>query len=87
MSDELENRVREMITKRLRLKMPPDKLNMDQELFGGDLGLDSIDALELVVGMEKEFGVAVPDQQTGQRALRTPRTVMEYIREKKPDLK
>jgi acyl carrier protein len=49
-------------------------------LFGPDgLGLDSIDALELVVSMEKNFGVTVPNSETAREALATVNSIHDYI--------
>ena len=53
-------------------------------LFGANgLGLDSIDALELVVSMEKTFGVGVPNSEVAGKALRTVNTIHDYILEKR----
>ena len=58
----LEQRVKELIVRQLRLKTAPEDIEDTAPLFGGALGLDSIDALELVVGLEKEFGQTITDQ-------------------------
>ena len=59
MSD-LKQRVKEMIIQRLKLEdMTPDQIDDDAPLFGEGLGLDSIDALELVLGVEQVFGVKI----------------------------
>ena len=55
----------------------------DLPLFGpGGLGLDSIDALELVVSMEKKFGVGVPNSEVASKALQTVNSMHDYIIEK-----
>ena len=62
MSEELIVKVKQMIIDSLRIEgMSPDEIGSDAPLFGDGLGLDSIDALQLVVAMEKEFGTVVPD--------------------------
>jgi acyl carrier protein len=48
-------------------------------LFDGGLGLDSIDVLELVLEIERSFGVAVADEETGMKVLRSVDTIAEYI--------
>ena len=53
-------------------------------MFGPNgLGLDSIDALELAVSMEKTFGVSVPNAEVATKALRTVNTIRDYILEKR----
>src|SRR5205807_4135341 len=55
---DLRVQIKEMLVKNLMLQITPDQIGDDLPLFGPDgLGLDSIDALELVVSMEKTFGV------------------------------
>ena len=84
MSDsDLRARIKEMLVKNLMLQTPADQIGDDQPLFGPDgLGLDSIDALELVVSMEKTFGVGVPNSDVAATALRSVNTIHDYIVEK-----
>jgi acyl carrier protein len=77
---DLRPRIKEMLVKNLMLQTTVDQIGDDLPLFGPDgLGLDSIDALELVVSMEKTFGVAVPNSEVAGKALRTVNTINEYI--------
>lgn len=87
MSDaDLRSRIKEMLVSSLMLQTTPDQIGDDTPLFGpGGLGLDSIDALELVVSMEKTFGVGVPNSEVAGKALRSVNTIHDYILEKKPD--
>ena len=48
-------------------------------LFGEGLGLDSIDVLELVLELERSFGVAIGDEQTGGKVLRSVDTIAEFV--------
>ena len=85
MADEgdLRTRIKEMLVKNLMLQTTADQIGDDLPLFGpGGLGLDSIDALELVVSMEKTFGVGVPNSEVAATALRTVNTIHDYILEK-----
>ncbi len=84
MSDpNLRQRIKEMLVKNLMLQVTPEEIGDDMPLFGaGGLGLDSIDALELVVSMEKTFGVGVPNSEVASTALRTVNTIHDYIVEK-----
>lgn len=82
MSEELIPKVKQMIIDSLRIEgMSPDEIETDAPLFGEGLGLDSIDALQLVVAMEKEFGVVVPDAATGTKVFASVRSMAAYIAE------
>ncbi len=78
---ELRQRVKGMIVLCCRLKMLPAELKDDQELFdpAKGPGLDSIDVLELVVNLEREFGIVIPDRESGKRILRSVDTIVEFI--------
>jgi acyl carrier protein len=81
--DNLRTRIKEMIVKNLMLQTTPAQIGDDQPLFGpGGLGLDSIDALELVVSMEKTFGVGVPNSEVAKTALQSVNSIHDYIVEK-----
>jgi acyl carrier protein len=82
---DLRARIKEMLVKSLMLQTTAEEIGDDLPLFGpGGLGLDSIDALELVVSMEKTFGVGVPNSEVAAKALRTVNTIHDYILEKRP---
>lgn len=82
--DDLRTRIKEMMVQSLMLQTPADQIGDDQPLFGPEgLGLDSIDALELVVSMEKTFGVGVPNSEVAGKALRSVNTIHDYILEKR----
>ena len=81
MSDvDFRPRIKEMLVKNLMLQVTPEQIADDMPLFGPDgLGLDSIDSLELVVSMEKTFGVGVPNSEVAGKALRSVNTINDYI--------
>ena len=82
MSEELIPNVKQLIIDALRIDgMSPDEIETDAPLFGEGLGLDSIDALQLVVAMEKDYGVVVPDAATGTRVFASVRAMAQYIAE------
>jgi len=85
MSDpDLRARIKEMLVKNLMLQTTPDQIGDDLPLFGPEgLGLDSIDALELAVSMEKVFGVSVPNSEVAGKALQSVNTIHDYILEKR----
>ncbi|PZR74258.1 MAG: phosphopantetheine-binding protein [Chthoniobacterales bacterium] len=81
---DLRTQIKEMLVKNLMLQTTAAEIGDDLPLFGpGGLGLDSIDALELVVSMEKTFGVGVPNSEVAAKALRTVNTIHDYILEKR----
>ena len=82
MADQLIEEVKQMIIDALRIEgMTPAESDTDAPLFGEGLGLDSIDALQLVVAMEKQYGVVVPDAATGTKVFQSVRTVAAFIAE------
>lgn len=82
MSEELIVQMKQLIIDSLRIEgMSPDDIDTDAPLFGEGLGLDSIDALQLVVAMEKDFGVIVPDAETGTIVFQSVRSMAQYIAE------
>jgi acyl carrier protein len=62
----------------------PEQIDDDAPLFGTGLGLDSIDALELVVLLEKHYGIVIKDIEEGRPAFRSIRTLAEFIALKSP---
>ena len=81
---DLRRRIKEMLVKNLMLQTTADQIADDLPLFGPNgLGLDSIDALELVVSMEKTFGVGVSSSDVAGMALRSVNTIHDYILEKR----
>lgn len=78
----LKERVKQMIVESARLKVPASELGDDALLFDpAGVGLDSIDVLELVVGIERTFGVSIQDGETGKRVLHSVNTIVDYIKQ------
>jgi acyl carrier protein len=75
----LESQVKVALVRCLRMPIAPDEIGDDMPLFGEGLGLDSIDALEIVLELERSFGVVVSDEEMGQRVLRSVRTIVQFI--------
>ena len=81
-NDHLIDKIKQLIIQRLKLvDMTPEMIENDAPLFGEGLGLDSIDALELVLGLEKEFGVIIPDAEVGKKVFQSVRTMAQYVLE------
>ena len=76
----LREEIKTMMVENLMLKVPKESIGDDLPLFGeGGLNLDSIDALELVVSLEKKFGVTVPNSDTARQALATVNSIHDYV--------
>ena len=79
---DLKDRLKRLIVERLKLETEASEIGDDDPLFGEGLGLDSIDALELVLGLEQEFGVKIEDEEVGGEALASVSALADFIREK-----
>lgn len=79
--EELILEVKNDIIEALNLEdMKPEDLENDAPLFGADgLGLDSIDALELIMVLEKKYGIKLKDPKEGKDVFKTVRVMAEYI--------
>jgi len=79
--NEIRKKIRELLSVRLKFASAVDKITDSDPLFGPEgLGLDSIDALELVLGLQKEFGVVIEDRETAVRVLASIDSIAEYVR-------
>jgi acyl carrier protein len=79
---QLKQRLKEQIIEFLNLtSLTPDKIKDDQPLFGDGegLGLDSIDSLELIVLLNREFGIVIKDPKEGRKVLVDVNTMVAYI--------
>jgi len=77
--DPLKADLKQAIVRSLRLPITPEEIANDTPLFGEGLGLDSIDVLELVLELERSFGVQIRDEQTGAAVLRSVDTIAEFV--------
>ncbi len=79
-SQDLKEQIKEMLINNLMLRTPKEEIGDDLPLFGPEgLGLDSIDALQLVVSLEKTFGVGIPNSNVARIALETVNSIHDYI--------
>ena len=84
--EELINKLKQEVIEQLNLEdVSANDLNPDSPLFGEGLGLDSIDALELIVLLEKNYGIKIEDPKDGKKIFYSIRTMAEYIMEHKKD--
>ncbi len=74
---EMSERLKRVLIERLSLQLQVDEIAEDSPLFGSGLGLDSVDALEVAIAVETEFGVAITDEDL--HAFRSVNTVLDFI--------
>jgi acyl carrier protein len=72
-------RVRKVLITNLKVALPPERIELDAPLFGTGLGLDSVDAVELVVAIEAELGLRLPEGAAGPAAFRTVHSLVELV--------
>jgi len=74
------DRIKRLIVESLNLEgVRPETIEDDAPLFGEGLGLDSVDALELVVALEKEFGIKIKSQEIGREVFSSVSTLSQFI--------
>ncbi len=77
---ELTLKLKEQIIEYLNLiDFTPETIKNDEPLFGGSLGLDSIDSLELIVLLEREYGIKINNPADGRKILVTIDTMVDFI--------
>lgn len=82
--DNLREQLKTEIIELLNLEdMEPGDISNDEILFGDGLGLDSIDALELIVLLEKNYGLKVENPEEGKKIFQSINTMAEYIESNK----
>ena len=80
---EIKQNIRKLMVENLMLQISADEIKDDQPLFGpGSLGLDSVDALQLVVGLDKTFGLKIPTPAAAREVLKNVNTIVAAVREK-----
>ena len=78
---ELCDEIRALLVETLMLQTPGAELGVEQPLFGpGGLGLDSVDALQLVVALDKSYGIKITDTQVAQQTLQNVGTIAAAVR-------
>lgn len=84
--DELKRELKELIIESLKLEdVTPEEIEDDMPLFREGLGLDSIDALELTVALEKRYKLSIPDEEVGKRAFASISALAAFVADKRAD--
>lgn len=82
-STDLKADLRRLLVENLMLQIPAEQIADDTALFGAEgLGLDSVDALQLVVSLDKQFGLKIPDAQAAKSTLRDINSIAAAIEAK-----
>ncbi len=77
--EEVLAKVRRMLIDKLHVERTPEELDPDTPIFGSGLGLDSIDHVELVLFLERDFGIRVESVTEGRAAMRTINVWVDLI--------
>lgn len=79
----LKQQIKELMVENLMLQVTTAEIRDELPLFGpGSLGLDSVDALQLVVALDKNFGLKIRDPEVAREILRNVNTIAEAVRDK-----
>jgi acyl carrier protein len=79
-SAELKKQIKRMLVENLMLQNPAEEIGDDQPLFGpGGPGLDSVDALQVVVALDKNYGLKIPDPETARKIIFSVNTIVAAV--------
>ncbi len=76
----IEHRVKQVIIRTLSLEVDAEEIDDEDELFGGSLGINSMATIEIIVGLEEEFGIEVPDEDLRVELFDSVQTMADYVR-------
>jgi acyl carrier protein len=77
--EEILGELRRMLIDRMRLQREPDEIDPDAPLFGAGFGLDSLDAVELVVSLDTMFGIVLEDNALMRQQMRSLNTLVDLV--------
>jgi len=78
-TSELKEQLKKQIIQFLNLSVSPADIKDEEPLFGEGLGLDSIDSIELIVLLSREYGIDIKDPKDGRKILTDINTMVDYI--------
>ena len=77
---ELKTEIKHLLVENLMLQSKAEEITDDLPLFGpGSLGLDSVDALQLVVALDKNYGLKIPDPEAAKKVLQSVNTIVAAL--------
>ena len=80
-STELKHQIKQMLVENLMLQITAEEIGDDQPLFGPEgIGLDSVDALQLVVALEKNYGLKISDPEVARGVLRSVNSIAAALK-------
>ena len=80
----LRSEIKKMLVENCMLQIPAEEIRDEQALFGpGSLGLDSVDALQLVVALDKNYGLKVPDPEAAKSILHSINSMADAVTKKR----
>jgi len=80
MDSSLRSAIKRLIVEELNLKgRDPEMIEDDAALFGGGLGLDSLDALQLAMAIEEKLGVAIPEGDEARAVFKSVRAIADHV--------
>ena len=84
-TESLRQEIKQLMVENLMLQIAAEEIGDDQPLFGpGSIGLDSVDALQLVVTLDKAFGLKIPDPDTARQVLQSVNTIAAAVSQSAP---
>ena len=80
---ELKTQIKRLLVENLMLQSKAEEIADDLPLFGpGSLGLDSVDALQLVVALDKNYGLKIPDPEAAKKVLQSVNTIVAALEQR-----
>jgi acyl carrier protein len=80
---ELKTQIKHLLVENLMLQSKAEEIADDLPLFGpGSLGLDSVDALQIVVALDKNYGLKIPDPEAAKKVLQSVNTIVAALEQR-----
>ena len=80
---ELKTQIKLLLVENLMLQSKAEEITDDLPLFGpGSLGLDSVDALQIVVALDKNYGLKIPDPETAKKILQSVNSIVDALEQR-----